>query len=84
MAKQELFEAIPFELIEACEIEHNGERLMQVKGIDNKTGKIREICSSSRKPDPSRARRGLCRRTSPTRGSRIEQHAQPENSAEDR
>lgn len=40
MAKQELFEAIPFELIEAREIEHNGERLMQVKGIMHRANEL--------------------------------------------
>jgi hypothetical protein len=33
MRKSELFEAIPFELKEVKEVEHNGERLMQVRGV---------------------------------------------------
>jgi len=40
MATQELFEAIPFELIEAHEIEHNGERLMQVRGIMHRANEL--------------------------------------------
>jgi hypothetical protein len=40
MAKQELFEAVPFELIEAREFVHNGERLMQVKGVMHRANEL--------------------------------------------
>ncbi len=40
MAKPELFEAIPFELKEVKEIEHNGERLTQVTGIMHRANEL--------------------------------------------
>jgi hypothetical protein len=40
MAKPELFEAIPFELKDIQEVEHNGERLMQVTGIMHRANEL--------------------------------------------